>query len=149
MQCLFDFKLYIFDIFDISDILVSFETIFQCMTSRLIDMKDENKLKAELSHLAQTYVNSFKPLAKDIKTHKVLKNLRKNSNVVILKLDKGNGVVVANKTDYIKGILDIINDTNKFAKLESDPTINREGSLQRFLRNLRKNGKIDKDIYTR
>ena len=149
MQCLFDFKLYIFDIFDISDILVSFETIFQCMTSRLIDMKDENKLKAEFSHLAQTYVNSFKPLAKDTKTHKVLKNLRKNSNIVVLKLDKGNGVVVANKTDYITGILDIINDTNKFAKLESDPTINREGSLQRFLRNLRKNGKIDKDMYTR
>ena len=130
-----------------TDIFVCFETIFQSMTSRLIDKKDENKLKAELSQLAQTYVNSFKPSARDIKTHKVLKNLRKNSNIVILKPDKGKCVFVANKTDYIKGILDIINDTNKFAKLESDPTINREGSLQRFLRNLKKNGKIDKDIY--
>ena len=34
---------------------------------------------------------------------------------------------------YIKDILEIINDTNKLAKLESDPTINGEGSLQRFL----------------
>ena len=56
-------------------------------------------------------------------------------------------MVVANKTDYIKDILDIINDTNKFAKLESDPTINREGSLQRFLRNLKKNGKLTR-IFT-
>ena len=48
------------------------------------------------------------------------------------------------KADYIKGILDIISDTNIFAKLESDPTM---GSLQRFLRNLKTNGNIDKDIY--
>ena len=65
------------------------------MTSCVIDKKDGNKLKGDLSRLAQTYVNSFKPSAKDIKTHKVLKNLRKNSNIVVLKLDKGIGVVVA------------------------------------------------------
>ena len=52
-----------------------------------------------------------------------------------------------NRTDYIKGFLDIIGNTNKFPKLESDPTINREGSLQPFLRNLKKNGKIDEDIF--
>ena len=56
-------------------------------------------------------------------------------------------MVVVNKTDYFKTILKIINDTNKYAKLESDSTFNREGSLQRFLRNLKKNGKIEKDIY--
>ena len=81
-----------------------------------------------------------------IKTHKVLKNLRKNSNIVVLNPDEGNGVVAVNTTDYVKDILDIINDTNDFAKLESDPTINR-GSLQRLLCNLQKNGKIDKDSY--
>ena len=47
----------------------------------------------------------------------------------------------------MKGFLDIIGNTNKFPKLESDPTINREGSLQRFLRNLKKNGKFDKDTF--
>ena len=83
-----------------------------------------------------------------IKTHKVLKSLRKNSNIVVLKPDKGNNVVAVNKTDNIKGILDIINDTNKFAKLESDPTTYKEDSLQRLLCNLQKNGKIDKDIYS-
>ena len=54
------------------------------MTTRLIDKKGENKLKADLFHLAQTYVNSFKPSAMDSKTHKVLKNRRKNSNIVAL-----------------------------------------------------------------
>ena len=55
-------------------------------------------------------------------------------------------MVVLNKVDYIKGVNEIVNDKNKFKELPNDPTINREGKLQRFLRNLRKKGKIDKDI---
>ena len=60
------------------------------MAGRLIDRKDENKLKDDLSHMANFYVNSFKLSPKDIKTHKVLKNLRKNNDLVVLKPDKGN-----------------------------------------------------------
>ena len=93
------------------------------------------------------YVNSFQPSNKDIKTHKILKNLHKNKDIIILKPDKGNGVVILNKIDYVKGINDIINDKNKFKELNNDPTINREGKLQRFLRDLKKKGKIDKDAY--
>jgi len=118
------------------------------MAGRLIDRKDENKLKADLSHMANFYVNSFKLSPKDIKTHKVLRNLRKNNDLVVLKPDKGNGVVILNKSDYTEGILNIINDIHKFKELDSDPTIIREGKLQRYLRDLKRNGKIDKDIYS-
>ena len=38
-------------------------------------------------------------------------------------------------------------NSNKFKELTNDPTICREGKLQRFLRNLKKNGKVDNDIY--
>jgi len=40
------------------------------------------------------------------------RNLEQNS--LILKPDKGNGVVVLDRTDYDQGILKIINDTSKF-----------------------------------
>ena len=83
------------------------------MTSRLRDKSNQNKLKSDPSHLAHSYANSFKLSPKDIKTHKILKNLHKN-NIVILKPDKGNGVVVFNRADYIEGILNIINDIYKF-----------------------------------
>ena len=56
-------------------------------------------------------------------------------------------MVVLNRVDYIKGINDIINDRNKFKELSNDPTINRGSKLQRFLRELKKKGKIDKDTY--
>ena len=68
-------------------------------------------------------------------------------DIVILKQEKWNGVVILNRIDCIKGINDIINDKNKFKELPNDPTINREGKLQRFLSNLKNKDKIDKNIY--
>ena len=111
-----------------------------------MDKNHVDKLKADLSHLAHTYVSSFRPSQKDIKTYKNLNQLRRNKEIVLLKPDKGNGVVVLNRSDYNKGILDIVSDSNKFTELTHDPTICREGKFQRFLRNLKKNGKIDNDI---
>ena len=80
-------------------------------------------------HIAQLYVNSFKPSKKDIQNHKVLKILHKNKDIVILKQDKGNGIVILCKVDYIKGINEIVNDKNNFKEFPNHPTINREGNL--------------------
>ena len=41
---------------------------------------------------------------------------------------------------YDAAILNIINDTEKFKKLNSDVTLKREGQLQRFMRQLKKKG---------
>ena len=131
------------------DIFACFETIFQSMNkNNLMDKRAEGKLKSDLSHLAQSYINSFRPSQKDIKTHKILNQLRRNKDIVFLKPDKGNGIVLLNRADYDKGILDIISDSNKFVELANDPTIYRKGKLQRILRVLKNNGKIDKDVYS-
>ena len=113
----------------------------------MVDKRDEGKLKADLSHLAQSYVNSYRPSQKDIKTYKILNQLRKNKDIVFLKPDKGNGIVILNRTDYNKGILYIISESRKFKELTNDPSICRESKLQRFPRDLKNNGKIDKDVY--
>ena len=112
----------------------------------MVGKRDEGKLKANLSHLAQSYVNSYRPLLKDIKTHKILNQLRKNKDIVLLKPDKGNGIVILNMADYNKGILDIISESRKFKELTNDPTICGESKLQLFLRDLKNNGNIDKDV---
>ena len=129
-----------------TDVFACFESIYQSMNSHLMDKNNVGKVKADLSHLAQTYGSSCRPSQKDIKTHKTLNQRRRNKESVLLKPDKGNGVVVLNRSDYIKGILDIVSDSNKFKDLANDPTICREGKVQRFLRN--KNGTIDNDIYS-
>ena len=50
-----------------------------------------------------------------------------------MKPDKGNGVVILDRKLYNNAIEEIISDTSKFEKLNEDPTLKREASLQRFL----------------
>ena len=56
---------------------------------------------------------------------------------MILRPDKGCGTTILDREEYVKKIYAVINDTSKFKKLASDPTILREGLLQRFLRTLK------------
>ena len=54
-----------------------------------------------------------------------------------MKPDKGNGVVILDPKLYNNTIEEIISDTSEFGKLNEDPTLKWEASLQRFLRKLK------------
>ena len=62
-----------------------------------------------------------------------LRNLRKNKDIVITKPNKGNGVVILDQKLYDNAIEGIVSDTSIFEKLNEDPTLIREASLQHFL----------------
>ena len=79
--------------------------------------------------------------------HGILKCLRNNKNIVIMRPDKGNGVVVMDRNVYNQKMYELIDDRTKFRKLDNDPTILREGQLQRYLRNLKKLGFFDEKSY--
>ena len=64
-----------------------------------------------------------------------------------MKPDKGNGVVIMDRAVYSECLLDIVKDTKKFRKCNTDPTLFREGQLQRFLRTLKKKGFFTNDAY--
>ena len=132
---------------NVSDVFTCFELINHTMAKNLKDSKQAGKLVSDLSHLAHSYVSSYRPTTTDLKKHRVLKELRSNKNIVILKPDKGNGVVVLDRADYDQGILKIISDTSKYRPIKEDPTLLREGRLQRLLRKLKKNGHLDSDVY--
>ena len=67
-----------------------------------------------------------------LRQHCILRNLRKNNDIVITKPDKGNEVVILDRKLYNNAIEKIISITSKFEKLIEDPTLKREASLQRF-----------------
>ena len=100
-----------------------------------------------MSYLAQTYTSSYKASKVTLYKHKVLDRLRNKSDLVITKPDKGNGVVILNRKDYDNMIFDILNDVSKFKKIDHDPTLYREGQLQRFLRKLKNNGLFNETEY--
>ena len=54
-----------------------------------------------------------------------------------MKPDKGNGVVILDRKLYNNTIEEIISDTSRFEKLNEEPMLKREASLQRFLHKLK------------
>ena len=90
-----------------------------------------------LSYLANSYFYNFKPSPRILRQHRVLRNLKRNKDIVITKANKGNRIVILDRKIYSNAIEEIISDTSKFEKLSEHPTLRRETSLQRLLRKLK------------
>jgi hypothetical protein len=84
---------------------------------------------------------------------KALISLSKNKELVISKPDKGNGVVIMNRDDYVNKMLEVLNDTDKFNKLSNIDTYNEITGLERkvrsVLKSLKKQKKLDPILYRR
>ena len=88
------------------------------MKSRSYDIGDFNK-ECVKSRLRNSVYSSFKQASrisdKDLSREEVkaLNNLAKNKNLVIQKADKGNNIIILNRSDYFKTKQDL-EDTFKF-----------------------------------
>ena len=82
-----------------------------------------------------------------LRQHHVLRNLRKNRDVVITKPNKGNGVVILHRKLYDNAFQEIISDTSKFKIFNEDPTLKCEASFERFLRKLKQENIFNENIY--
>ena len=100
---------------------------------------DETKsqIKAHRSYLANSYFYNYKPSPRILRQRRVLRNFRKNKDIVITKCNKRNRFVTLGQKLCDNAIQEIISDSSKFEKLNEDPTLKREASLQRFLRKLK------------
>ena len=79
-----------------------------------------------------------------MKKHGILKRLRKNNHIVILRPDKGDGTVIMDTHVYTQKIFEIIKDRIKLKELSTGLTVTREGQLQGSLRSMK-----DKNIFTK
>ena len=82
--------------------------------------------------------------------YQALKDLKSDETITISRPDKGKGIVIMDKEEYIKKVNLILDDLSKFQKLEEDPfslITKAEDKLQRFLRTLLKEKIITKDSY--
>ena len=69
---------------------------------------------------------------------------------MIVKPDKGNGVVILDRNDYNKKMNDILQDSTKFQRLKDDPvklTLQRENQLKKLLATLKKSESITPETY--
>jgi hypothetical protein len=81
----------------------------------------------------------------------ILKKLGQNKDVVILSPDKGRGVVLFNRVDYVSKMNSILSDLSKFARACFDEafaiTIKQEDKINRFLYKLKSVNIISEEVY--
>ena len=119
-----------------SKILTTFEKILCLFLSNLIAKDTKSQIKACLLYLANSYFYNCKP-SRILRQRHVLWNLTKNKDIVIRKLDKGNGVVILDRKLYSNVVEEIISDTSTFENLNEAPFLKHEASLQCFLHKLK------------
>ena len=82
---------------------------------------------------------------KDKRKLEIIKNLRKE--LVILKPDKGNGVVLVRTIDYYTVVENLFLDTSNFKQIYNYPTPTPLTSLQRYHKQLNKRGELPDAVY--
>ena len=82
---------------------------------------------------------------KDAKKVKIIQDLKEK--VVLLSPDKGNGVVIMDRKDYVESMEALFADRTKFRIIKEDPTHSRMSILQNYIRMLKKTGQIDDQQY--
>ena len=120
-----------------SEIFTTFEKVHRSFLNNLKSEETKSQIKAHFSYLANSYFYNYKPSPRILRQHRVSRNLRKNKDIVVTKPDKGNGVAILDRRLCNNAIEEIISDSSKLEKLNEDPTLKREASIQHFLRKLK------------
>ena len=117
-----------------SDILASAESVWDQISRYNICMESHyhvERKKISLQALAFNLIYfDNNQVYKDKRKLEIIKNLRKE--LVILKPDKGNGVVLVRTIDYYTVVENLFSDTSNFKQIYNYPTPTRLTSLQRY-----------------
>ena len=135
---------------DSLNVKCSFEMFYRDLLGldHSLSSEDKDRLKYQLKNASYTYIYSYdydKQKRILSKEEWIAHNgLRNDNSIIITRPDKGNGVVIINRLDYLNKMKQLISgDDSKFKKWSCNPTKSRENSLISYLRNLKRDGIID------
>ena len=107
-----------------------FEAFYYHLNKQLrhLTAEERDRLKTKIRSSCENYYQ----IKHSTKVDEVIARLTKNKNVVVLKQDKGRGVVIMDRTRYVEKCMEHLN-TDNFRQLETDNTKAVEDSIQRAL----------------
>ena len=123
-------------------IKTEFESMYHHLDQQFanISSHERDTLKTKIRRTCENYIN----IPSKTKYEETISKLSKNKRIVILRQDKGKGVVLINRSKYIEKCLSQL-ETPNFTKLTSDPTITIETKVQNVLKEIKKD--IGKETY--
>ena len=132
-----------------TDILVNAGSIWHQINRNNVCKESNNHVERatnSLRAMAFSYIDlENKQIFKDKMKLDIIKNLRKE--LVILKSDKRNSIVLLNANDYNNGVEKLFQEKLKFKQFLEDPTPSRLTSVQRYLKNLNKRSELTNYMY--
>ena len=148
--------------FGLPNYRLDFQKYFLCFEKLIFTLRSSHcsnigEFSHQLKSLAYKYYYNFKPSKifspvlsnTDIKS---LRTLAKDESIVVSRPDKGRGVVIVDRVNYLGSMNKIISDRSKF-KLISEPihqfSLKMEDKINNFLRKLKKSAVISDDVYKR
>ena len=93
-----------------SEVFTTFNLIHRFLRSELSSNQYENTLKTDISYLTNNYYSNYYPSLNTLKKHKILDKLRRNKDIVTIRPDKGNGVVVMDRNIYNQQMYALLRD---------------------------------------
>ena len=147
-----DFALPVYSV-DFYSYFLGFEKLVHAVKDKCNSESVFKDFLRETRNLALRYFYNFKPYKvfsaivtkNDIK---LLRDFSKNREIVVCKPDKGNGVVIVSRKEYVRSMEDILSDKSKFQVIESSISkFSRqiEDKINSFLRKIKPN--ISEDLY--
>ena len=120
------------------EIFAEFESLWvQLLHHSASSVEQHTTLKARVANLAHLYCDSIID-SRDFTMHKecfrAINRLRKNDYIIVIKPDKGSGVVLLNKSDYVDKMNEILDDQSKFKDLFRSPAVTTQPTLNRAFR---------------
>ena len=85
-----------------------------------------SKLRSIANGFQRSAQSELEQLGKDHSRTRILRSLAKDRSIIVTRPDKGRGVVILNREDYLKKMQAIIDDPNTFRQVTGDTTIATE-----------------------
>lgn len=146
---------YFPDRIKLKQIQAEFENLFIQLSFHIKSQNNLTKLKVCLVNGYSNFVSSFffdrrtdRNFSKNI--HDLISSIREKVekyNLVVIRADKGNTVVIIRRTNYVSKMLNILSDTSKFKCVNEESSIDRLRKFQSFLRYHHKQGVFTDDEY--
>ena len=119
---------------DQHNLKVEFESFYQSVLPSVTHLSEDERTAFKTR--TRVIYDQYSKIKVSYDDQMIINGLRDNKQIVILKQDKGRGVVIVDRSLYIDKAA-LLLDSNKFKRLNEDPTNTLEGSVQRTLRSIR------------
>ena len=125
---------------------VEFECLYKNLLHGTTELPENERIeiKTNLLNACRNYTEIKVPY----RYQDVVKNLSRNEAICLLKQDKGRGVIITDRIDYVEKCEQLLK-SKQFVQLENDPTEKFEGPVQRTLLDLKKKKRFTGDEYSK